>query len=443
MKKIILPLAFIALTSLGVVAQEKGSVGIGTNSPSPDLILDIQSSKPTAGPRVTEATRISMKNPQIGYEYFQVDEESGKYIYTGKRWVRTLTTDDLQDIQEAKAVAAANADNWSKTGDAGTNPSVNFLGTTDNQPLILKVNNQRNAFFDNSAYNNLFLGRLSGISSTPTGTPATAGSGSYNVGVGASSLVSLTTGFGNVGVGFGAIANLSTGSDNLAFGNSALYNNLTGSNNVAIGAGALFNNTGSSNLAVGAYALSNSGNGIGNIAIGDAAGGGASGNNNIFLGFNSGFSESGSNKLYIANSSTITPLIYGDFSAKYVTIGDVSPALRSQGVATGGYNLLVKGGILTEKVKVALATAGTDWADYVFEPEYKANMMSLEDIEKFTIEHKHLPNVPSSEEMVKSGLDVAQTSKMFMEKIEELTIYIIEMDKKIKLLEQQSLANKK
>jgi hypothetical protein len=100
----------------------------------------------------------------------------------------------------------------------------------------------------------------------------------------------------------------------------------------------------------------------------------------------------------------------------------------------------VKGGILTEKVKVALAVAGTDWADYVFEPSYK--LMPLEDVESFTKENKHLPNVPSADEMVNSGLDVAQTSKMFMEKIEELTLYMIELNKEVKSLKAENEALK-
>jgi hypothetical protein len=70
-------------------------------------------------------------------------------------------------------------------------------------------------------------------------------------------------------------------------------------------------------------------------------------------------------------------------------------------------------------------------------------MMSLEEVEAFTIKNKHLPNVPSAEEMVKTGLDVSQTSKMFMEKIEELTLYMIEMNKEIKALKEENAKLKK
>lgn len=70
-------------------------------------------------------------------------------------------------------------------------------------------------------------------------------------------------------------------------------------------------------------------------------------------------------------------------------------------------------------------------------------MMSLEEIEKFTIENKHLPNVPSAEEMILEGLDVAKTSKMFMEKIEELTLYLIELNKEVKALKAENGALKR
>ena len=126
----------------------------------------------------------------------------------------------------------------------------------------------------------------------------------------------------------------------------------------------------------------------------------------------------------------------------FLAIGNFSPGTPLP--TPVGYRLIVQDGILTEKIKVALKTSALDWADYVFEPEYKAKMMSLEEVEKFTLKNKHLPNVPSASEMVTEGLDVAKTSKMFMEKIEELTIYMIELNKELNKLklENSLLKNK-
>jgi hypothetical protein len=91
-----------------------------------------------------------------------------------------------------------------------------------------------------------------------------------------------------------------------------------------------------------------------------------------------------------------------------------------------GYNLIVTKGILTERVKVALKGTA-DWSDYVFAPEYK--LMPLEKVEAYIQENKHLPNVPSAEEVVKTGIDMAKMDAKLLEKIEELTLYMIELKK--------------
>jgi hypothetical protein len=98
------------------------------------------------------------------------------------------------------------------------------------------------------------------------------------------------------------------------------------------------------------------------------------------------------------------------------------------------FNLFVRGGILTERVRVALANSDR-WADYVFKADYK--LMPLKDVEKFIQHNQHLPNVPSAEEMANRGLDVAETSAKLMEKIEELTLYLIEANKKIEELDKK------
>lgn len=88
-----------------------------------------------------------------------------------------------------------------------------------------------------------------------------------------------------------------------------------------------------------------------------------------------------------------------------------------------GYKLFVEEGILTEKVKVAVKSTA-NWADYVFAEDYK--LMPLAEVEQFTKNNKHLPNVPSAKQMVENGLDVAQMDAKLMEKVEELTLYLIE-----------------
>jgi len=71
---------------------------------------------------------------------------------------------------------------------------------------------------------------------------------------------------------------------------------------------------------------------------------------------------------------------------------------------TGNYRLFVEGGILTEKVKVALRSSA-NWADYVFANDYK--LMPLNEVEAFVKTNKHLPGIDSAEQLAKDGIDVA------------------------------------
>jgi hypothetical protein len=92
-----------------------------------------------------------------------------------------------------------------------------------------------------------------------------------------------------------------------------------------------------------------------------------------------------------------------------------------------GYRLYVEQGILTEKVKVALKTSA-NWADHVFAPGYA--LPPLCEVEAFVKANGHLPGIPSAQQLVNDGgVDVSSMLAKQMEKIEELTLYLIEMKK--------------
>jgi hypothetical protein len=103
----------------------------------------------------------------------------------------------------------------------------------------------------------------------------------------------------------------------------------------------------------------------------------------------------------------------------------------------GTYKLYVEDGILTEKVKVAIKTT-LNWSDYVFAKDYK--LKPLNEVASFIKENNHLPGVPSAEEVVKDGIDVAAMDAKLLEKIEELTLYIIDLKNEVEKLKK---ANKK
>lgn len=96
------------------------------------------------------------------------------------------------------------------------------------------------------------------------------------------------------------------------------------------------------------------------------------------------------------------------------------------GETAEAFKLYVEGGIRTERVKVDVANLN-GWADYVFEPGYP--LMSTEELETYINTHHHLPGVPSAEEVAANGLDLAEINKILLEKIEELTLRVIELEK--------------
>jgi len=91
------------------------------------------------------------------------------------------------------------------------------------------------------------------------------------------------------------------------------------------------------------------------------------------------------------------------------------------------YKLSVNGSIRSKEVVVE-----TGWADFVFEPGYKP--MDLKELESYITENGHLPGIPTACEVEENGVKVGETEAKLLEKIEELTLYIIEMNKQIEQL---------
>ena len=100
-----------------------------------------------------------------------------------------------------------------------------------------------------------------------------------------------------------------------------------------------------------------------------------------------------------------------------------------------GYNLYVSKGILTEKLKVANSADVMNWSDFVFNKDYK--LRSLHDVESYINANKHLPEIPSAKEVGEEGIDVAAMDARLLQKIEELTLYIIQQQKEIDELKKQ------
>lgn len=279
-----------------------GQVGIGTTDPDPSSILDIVS---TEGglliPRMTESQRLGIVGPAIGLLVFQTDSVPGIYVYTASGWTIAVSTNE----------------SWGLNGNSGTNGGFNFIGTVDNEPLDIRTNNTLTHRFTEQGVlevinpgQNIAIGRRSGQSNT---------FGTRNTFVGENSGRSNTEGGLNTFYGHGSGRDNTTGSSNSFFGYNSGNDNVTGELNSMFGQESGGNTTtGSRNTFIGALS------GLNNT----------SGTRNVFIGYQAGQNETGNDKLYIENSSTSSPLIYGEFNNNLLEVnGDF--VVRDVGTAQG------------------------------------------------------------------------------------------------------------
>ncbi|MBL7885973.1 MAG: tail fiber domain-containing protein [Flavobacterium sp.] len=281
-----------------------------------------------------------------------------------------MQTDGVGNVTWQNPNTALNNFAWTTTGNSGTNPTTHFMGTTDNQDVVFKRNgllsgvlSVTNTIFGYNSFNttttglnNVGLGKFvlqdntTGYSNIAIGDSSLNSNttGYENISIGYTNLLVNTTGASNTAVGSRAMVNNSSGWINTAVGNGSLHDNTTGMGNVAVGSVSLYNNTvGSYNVAMGLRSLFSNISGSGNTSLGtDALQTSTTGNNNTGLGYEAlmdtngsnnvsigyqtlrtnttgngnvaignqaGYNELGSNKLYIENTASSTPLIYGEF----------------------------------------------------------------------------------------------------------------------------------
>ena len=100
---------------------------------------------------------------------------------------------------------------------------------------------------------------------------------------------------------------------------------------------------------------------------------------------------------------------------------------------TFGYKLAVNGSIGAKEVKVEISS---EWPDYVFSDDYR--LRKLKDVEQFIAKNGHLPDIPSEEEVYKKGIEVGKMNALLLQKIEELTLYLIDVDKELRSLKEEN-----
>ncbi len=212
--------------------------------------------------------------------------QAGYYYFDGTIWV----------------IIAPQSEDWKIDGNSNTSASTNFLGTTNDEDLIIKRNSVQSGWLSTST---TAFGVLSIDPATNTGV--------HNTAIGHTVLQNNTSGHRNTVIGSGAMTDNTTGAQNSAMGRYTMHFNTTGSNNMAIGQeAAKWNSTGSNNAAIGFNALRYNGTGSYNVAIGRSAMAYNSagtdtrenvGDNNIAIGANAQIpSNSASNQLVIGGA---------------------------------------------------------------------------------------------------------------------------------------------
>ena len=136
-------------------------------------------------------------------------------------------------------------------------------------------------------------------------------------------------------------------------------------------------------------------------------------------------------KILLGNSESVGAVMA--VTGNKIGIGTINPTevLSVVGNISSVGNLSVNGNITSKKVKVT----SLGWADYVFEPAYK--LPSLKQIEAHIAKYKHLPDVPSAKQVEEDGLDLGSSQATLLRKIEELTLYVIEQNKRLDKQQKQ------
>jgi len=335
---------------------------------------------------------------------------------------------------------------------------------------------------------NLSVGKGAGANNTGNyGTFVGDSAGYNNQGV-SCTFVGAGAGYANQSGG-----NTFIGSEAGESNTSGVYNTFVGASTGKV------NNTGNYNACFGTQAGLNNATGSDNTFIGSYAGAYNQGSHSVFLGYSAGLLETGSEKLYIANGSgSDDVLIYGDFSTGHIGLGTLSPDTKLEvqsepddlalikidqrgnrhyaglrldredtekwfvgmtafndnltfrrsassndvvidttgkvgiGMQTPNYKLDVAGDINTTG-EIRRNGSSYNHPDYVFEPDY--DLMALPQLRDYVAQNKHLPSMPSAEQVREDGIMLFEHNRLMLEKLEEAYLYILALEERITELE--------
>ncbi|MFT6205158.1 MAG: hypothetical protein ACI9V1_001417 [Spirosomataceae bacterium] len=301
--------------------------------------------------------------------------------------------------------------------------------------------------------------------------------GEKNIYIGNSAGRDTNDGDDNVFIGDEAGKSNDNGENNIFIGSEAGKGTDDGNNNIFIGkSSGEVNNDGGNNTYLGYRSGVGSIDANRNVAIGDSAGASFAGTNSVAVGSLAGFgSTSASNNVFLgANARAVGPsaatlsnvatignnamvtvenaIVLGDTTNPDIKIGIGTASPRHRLDVKGVINMRVAynapGLNVNDQEFIGIDQVGrvtladfrmkykseNDWADYVFASDYQ--LMPIQEVEKFIKINRHLPNVPSAEKVLKEGVNMTEITAKLLEKIEEQTLYIIDLQKQINELKK-------
>ena len=469
-----------------------GSVGVGTLSPNGSAAVEVVSTtQGLLAPRMTKVQRDAIVAPATGLLIFQTNATPGFYFYTGAAWtpisskgantslsnlVSTAINQALLPNATGTLDLGSSAMRWDEgyintlrfsdgtsmnTAAVGGGGGVGGSGTTNYLPKFTGTTTLGNSAIYESA-GSIGIGttspsykvdvRTTGTSTLMNISKAWTGTGTTNfplllvgntytfgygtgiqagggqTGVKGTASNGDQTGYGIYGLGFGATGDTYGvyGTASTTAGTSyGVYGTVTAGSGWAgyfVGKGYF-----SGNLGLGVTSAATRLQIDGGTDAGLGSGGfitnGLTTSTNLVLDNNEIMARNNgaASTLYLNNDGGNVSMCY---SGGNVMIGASVPAT--------GYLFTVDGKIMCEELKVQMSES---WPDYVFADEYK--LPSLYELEKQIKLNKHLPGIPSAKEVEANGFEVGEMQANMMEKIEELTLYIIELQKQIDQLKDQ------